>query len=207
MQISLKSWTYSQLVNTVPYSGSQCLWGTKSVPGTVLCKGATVMRRALVCVSVEHRVGGVGGIEGRPRAPLDPDGPQGGNLRTGTLGLWECDDQGTRAWLTSLHPGPDTFWKNPQFLLSIWSPQEDRRFLMPCSVLVSLLQKPRHRHRNRKPHLAIGFYLFRVRACSLTGHLPPLGILPPRFLSSSPSVCLHTDLGADLDSVLWEYVT
>ncbi|XP_059263575.1 calpain-14 isoform X2 [Mustela nigripes] len=56
----------------------------------------------------------------------------------------------------------DTFWKNPQFLLSIWSPQEDRRFLMPCSVLVSLLQKPRHRHRNRKPHLAIGFYLFRL---------------------------------------------
>ncbi|XP_047602022.1 calpain-14 isoform X1 [Lutra lutra] len=56
----------------------------------------------------------------------------------------------------------DTFWKNPQFLLSVWSPQEDRRFPMPCSVLVSLLQKPRHRHRNRKPHLAIGFYLFRL---------------------------------------------
>lgn len=35
-------------------------------------------------------------------------------------------------------------------------------FLMPCSVLVSLLQKPRHRHRNQKPPLAIGFYLFRM---------------------------------------------
>ncbi|CAI9174521.1 unnamed protein product [Rangifer tarandus platyrhynchus] len=56
----------------------------------------------------------------------------------------------------------DTFWKNPQFLLSVWRPQEGRRSQMLCSVLVSLLQKPRHRHRNRKPHLAIGFYLFRV---------------------------------------------
>ncbi|XP_054584495.1 calpain-14 [Eptesicus fuscus] len=56
----------------------------------------------------------------------------------------------------------DTFWRNPQFLLSVWRPQESRMFLMPCSVLVSLLQKPRHRHRNRKPHLAIGFYLFRM---------------------------------------------
>ncbi|KAF4016481.1 hypothetical protein G4228_007909 [Cervus hanglu yarkandensis] len=55
----------------------------------------------------------------------------------------------------------DTFWKNPQFLLSVWRPQEGRRSQMLCSVLVSLLQKPRHRHRNRKPHLAIGFYLFR----------------------------------------------
>uniref|UniRef100_A0ABI7WSU6 Calpain 14 n=1 Tax=Felis catus TaxID=9685 RepID=A0ABI7WSU6_FELCA len=56
----------------------------------------------------------------------------------------------------------DTFWKNPQFLLSVWSLQEGRRFPMPCSVLVSLLQRPRHRHRNWKPHLAIGFYLFRL---------------------------------------------
>ncbi|XP_025117093.2 calpain-14 isoform X1 [Bubalus bubalis] len=56
----------------------------------------------------------------------------------------------------------DTFWKNPQFLLSVWRPQEGRRSQLLCSVLVSLLQKPRHRHRNRKPHLAIGFYLFRV---------------------------------------------
>ncbi|XP_033032020.1 calpain-14 [Trachypithecus francoisi] len=55
-----------------------------------------------------------------------------------------------------------TFWKNPQFLLSVWRPEEGRRSLRPCSVLVSLLQKPRHRCRKRKPHLAIGFYLYRV---------------------------------------------
>ncbi|XP_045404821.1 calpain-14 [Lemur catta] len=53
-----------------------------------------------------------------------------------------------------------TFWKNPQFLLSVWRPEEGRRSLSPCSVLVSLLQKPRHRHRTWKPHLAIGFYVF-----------------------------------------------
>ncbi|ELV10716.1 Calpain-14 [Tupaia chinensis] len=55
----------------------------------------------------------------------------------------------------------DIFWKNPQFLLSVWRPEQGQRSLKPCSVLVSLLQKPRHRHRNRKPHLSIGFYLFR----------------------------------------------
>ncbi|XP_055256786.1 calpain-14 [Moschus berezovskii] len=60
-----------------------------------------------------------------------------------------------------MKPPRDTFWKNPQFLLSVWRPQEGRRSRLLCSVLVSLLQKPRHRHRNRKPHLAIGFYLFR----------------------------------------------
>ncbi|XP_027624112.1 calpain-14 isoform X2 [Tupaia chinensis] len=56
----------------------------------------------------------------------------------------------------------DIFWKNPQFLLSVWRPEQGQRSLKPCSVLVSLLQKPRHRHRNRKPHLSIGFYLFRM---------------------------------------------
>ncbi|XP_017819929.3 calpain-14 [Callithrix jacchus] len=56
----------------------------------------------------------------------------------------------------------DTFWKNPQFLLSVWRPEEGRRSLRPCSVLVSLLQKPRHRRRKQKPYLAIGFYLYRM---------------------------------------------
>lgn len=60
------------------------------------------------------------------------------------------------------HQARDTFWKNPQFLLSVWRPKESRTLLMPCSVLVSLIQKPRHRHRNRKLPLAIGFYLFRM---------------------------------------------
>ncbi|KAB0396074.1 hypothetical protein E2I00_020117, partial [Balaenoptera physalus] len=73
-------------------------------------------------------------------------------------GRWE---KGTTAGGPTKSP-QDTFWKNPQFLLSVWRPQEGRRFQMPCSMLVSLLQKPRHRHCNKKPHLAIGFYLFRV---------------------------------------------
>ncbi|KAK1333176.1 hypothetical protein QTO34_006713 [Cnephaeus nilssonii] len=78
---------------------------------------------------------------------------------TAQEGRWE---KGTTAGgPIKLHHARDTFWRNPQFLLSVWRPRESRMFLMPCSVLVSLLQKPRHRHRNRKPHLAIGFYLFR----------------------------------------------
>ncbi|MBV97906.1 Calpain-14, partial [Eschrichtius robustus] len=73
-------------------------------------------------------------------------------------GRWE---KGTTAGGPKKSP-LDTFWKNPQFLLLVWRPQEGRKFQMPCSMLVSLLQKPRHRHRNKKPHLAIGFYLFRM---------------------------------------------
>ncbi|XP_047635184.1 calpain-14 [Phacochoerus africanus] len=79
-------------------------------------------------------------------------------LYTMLEGRWE---KGTTAGGQMRSPR-DMFWKNPQFLLSVWRPQEGRRLHMPCSVLVSLLQKPRHRHRNRKPYLAIGFYLFRM---------------------------------------------
>ncbi|XP_066234652.1 calpain-14 [Saccopteryx leptura] len=75
-------------------------------------------------------------------------------------GRWE---KGTTAGgPIKLQQARDTFWKNPQFLLSVWRPQEGKTFLMPCSVMVSLLQKPRHRHRNRKRHLAIGLFIFRV---------------------------------------------
>nr|XP_031322666.1 calpain-14 isoform X1 [Camelus dromedarius] len=73
-------------------------------------------------------------------------------------GRWE---KGTTAGGQMKSP-QDTFWKNPQFLLSVWRPQEGRKLQGPCSILVSLLQKPRHRHRNQQPHLAIGFYLFRM---------------------------------------------
>uniref|UniRef100_A0A8C3W9Y4 Calpain 14 n=1 Tax=Catagonus wagneri TaxID=51154 RepID=A0A8C3W9Y4_9CETA len=79
-------------------------------------------------------------------------------LYTMLEGRWE---KGTTAGGQMRSPR-DMFWKNPQFLLSVWRPQEGKRLHMPCSVLLSLLQKPRHRHRNRKPHLAIGFYLFRM---------------------------------------------
>lgn len=103
-----------------------------------------------------------------------------------------------------LFPARDTFWRNPQFLLSVWRPQEGRMFPMPCSVLVSLLQKPRHRHRNRKPHLAIGFYLFRVGG--MPGHVAshgvssgcPFFLLPVLF---TIRVCLPTDLGAHPGSI------
>lgn len=42
MQIPLGPWAHSpQLVNIVTYLGHRCLWAMKSVPGTVLGKGAT----------------------------------------------------------------------------------------------------------------------------------------------------------------------
>ncbi|XP_006901197.1 PREDICTED: calpain-14 [Elephantulus edwardii] len=76
-----------------------------------------------------------------------------------------------------------TFWKNPQFLLSVWKPELGQRSLYPCKVLVSLLQKPRHRHRLRTPHLPIGFYLFRVGKYSGDQQR-----LPPEFFQENPPV-------------------
>uniref|UniRef100_A0A2K6G2U3 Calpain 14 n=1 Tax=Propithecus coquereli TaxID=379532 RepID=A0A2K6G2U3_PROCO len=77
-------------------------------------------------------------------------------------GRWE---KGRTAGAGQRGPSSGTFWKNPQFLLS--------GSLRPCSVRVSLLQKPRHRHRPRKPHLAIGFYLFWVGDYDDQKRLPP----------------------------------
>ncbi|XP_057598944.1 calpain-14 [Hippopotamus amphibius kiboko] len=85
-------------------------------------------------------------------------------------GRWE---KGTAASGQIKSP-QDTFWKNPQFLLSVWRPQEGRRSQMPCSVLVSLIQKPRHRHRNWKPYLAIAIYIFRMsKSYDNKRRLPP----------------------------------
>ena len=119
--------------------------------------------------------------------------------------LWFGKQDARETCLTLLCFAPDTFWKNPQFLLSVWRPQEGRRSQLLCSVLVSLLQKPRHRHRNWKPHLAIGFYLFRVSR-PLVGSYP-FFLFPVRF-----TICLSvcppplTTMGANPVSVPWEYV-
>ena len=107
-----------------------------------------------------------------------------------SLGFAAWDARGS--CLALLCSAPDMFWKNPQFLLSVWRPQKCRRLHMPCSVLVSLLQKPRHRHRNRKPYLAIGFYLVRVGGLLMSSDpfllVPVLFTLCARLLTSF-SVC------------------
>lgn len=126
--------------------------------------------------------------------PTCPGGPPGRNPGAGALGLgtsrWFGKQHARGTCLTLLCSAPDTFWKNPQFLLSVWRPQEGRTFPMPCSVLVSLIQKPRHKHRNWNSLLAIGFYLFRVGGCwGMRPHMgSPAIVLSSYFLSSSPSV-------------------
>ena len=119
--------------------------------------------------------------------------------------LWFGKQDARETCLTLLCFAPDTFWKNPQFLLSVWRPQEGKRSQLLCSVLVSLLQKPRHRHRNWKPHLAIGFYLFRVSR-PLVGSYP--FFLFPVLFTICLSVCPPplTTMGANPVSVPWEYV-
>ncbi|XP_078505989.1 calpain-14 [Lissotriton helveticus] len=56
----------------------------------------------------------------------------------------------------------ETFSKNPQFRLKIKPGDSMEKFKNTCNVLVSLLQKQTHKHRNQSPPLYIGFSVFKV---------------------------------------------
>ncbi|XP_019405117.1 PREDICTED: calpain-14 [Crocodylus porosus] len=55
-----------------------------------------------------------------------------------------------------------TFWMNPQYWLKVLPGDSSKRSLHSCSVLVSLIQKHSSKHRNRVPHLYIGFSVYKV---------------------------------------------
>ncbi|POI31739.1 hypothetical protein CIB84_004510 [Bambusicola thoracicus] len=54
------------------------------------------------------------------------------------------------------------FWMNPQYWLNILASEDNKRNLGSCSVVISLMQKHSSKHRNRAPHLFIGFSLYKV---------------------------------------------
>uniref|UniRef100_A0A8C3L4J3 Calpain 14 n=1 Tax=Chrysolophus pictus TaxID=9089 RepID=A0A8C3L4J3_CHRPC len=54
------------------------------------------------------------------------------------------------------------FWMNPQYWLNILASEDSKRNLGSCSVVISLMQKHSSKHRNRAPHLFIGFSLYKV---------------------------------------------
>ncbi|XP_053565352.1 calpain-14-like [Bombina bombina] len=56
----------------------------------------------------------------------------------------------------------DTYWKNPQYRLKILKGDDMEKCTNTCNVLVSLLQKQNHRHRNQSPPLYIGLSIFMV---------------------------------------------
>ncbi|NXJ31672.1 CAN14 protein, partial [Ciconia maguari] len=53
-----------------------------------------------------------------------------------------------------------SFWMNPQYWLNVLPVEDGRRSLGSCNVVISLMQKHSSKHRNRAPHLFIGFSLY-----------------------------------------------
>ncbi|NWX02147.1 CAN14 protein, partial [Caloenas nicobarica] len=54
-----------------------------------------------------------------------------------------------------------TFWMNPQYWLNVLLVEDSKKSLGSCNVVISLMQKPSSKHRNRAPHLSIGFSLYK----------------------------------------------
>ncbi|OXB59831.1 hypothetical protein ASZ78_014479 [Callipepla squamata] len=54
------------------------------------------------------------------------------------------------------------FWMNPQYWLNILASEDNKKNVGSCNVVISLMQKHSSKHRNRAPHLFIGFSLYKV---------------------------------------------
>ncbi|NWV39358.1 CAN14 protein, partial [Grantiella picta] len=54
------------------------------------------------------------------------------------------------------------FWMNPQYWLNVLPVEDSKKSPSLCSVVISLMQKHSSKHRNRAPHLFIGFLLYKV---------------------------------------------
>ncbi|XP_068009819.1 calpain-14-like isoform X2 [Melanerpes formicivorus] len=68
-----------------------------------------------------------------------------------------------------------TFWMNPQYWLNVLPAEDSKRSLGSCNVVISLMQKPSSKHRNRAPHLFIGFSLYKYQESNKK--------LPPAFFT------------------------
>ncbi|NXM41327.1 CAN14 protein, partial [Gymnorhina tibicen] len=54
-----------------------------------------------------------------------------------------------------------SFWMNPQYWLNVLPAEDSRKSPSSCNVVISLMQKHSSKHRNRAPHLFIGFLLYK----------------------------------------------
>ncbi|NXP72236.1 CAN14 protein, partial [Ramphastos sulfuratus] len=68
-----------------------------------------------------------------------------------------------------------TFWMNPQYWLNVLPAEDSKRSLSSCKVAISLMQKYSSKHRNRAPHLFIGFSLYKYQESNRK--------LPPAFFT------------------------
>ncbi|NXY87179.1 CAN14 protein, partial [Alcedo cyanopectus] len=85
-----------------------------------------------------------------------------------------------------------TFWMNPQYWLKVL-PEDSKKSLGSCNVVISLMQKHSSKHRNRAPHLFIGFGLYKVGriACRALQSKKSNRKLPPAFFTRHQPVNTH----------------
>ncbi|NXC66605.1 CAN14 protein, partial [Anhinga anhinga] len=67
------------------------------------------------------------------------------------------------------------FWMNPQYWLNVLPVEDSKKSLGSCNVVISLMQKHSCKHRNRAPHLFIGFSLYKYQKSNRK--------LPPAFFT------------------------
>ncbi|NXJ76298.1 CAN14 protein, partial [Trogon melanurus] len=77
----------------------------------------------------------------------------------------------------------DTFWMNPQYWLNVLPAEDSKKSLSSCNVVISLMQKHSSKHRNRAPHLFIGFSLYKYQESNRK--------LPPAFFTRHQPVNKH----------------
>lgn len=59
----------------------------------------------------------------------------------------------------------DTFWHNPQYIITLEDPDEDDEESL-CTVIVALMQKNRRAQRKMGAEcLTIGFAIYKVKTC------------------------------------------
>ncbi|KAJ7414591.1 Calpain-14 [Willisornis vidua] len=80
------------------------------------------------------------------------------------------------------------FWMNPQYWLNVLPVEDSKKSLNSCNVVISLMQKHSSKHRNRAPHLFIGFLLYKV---GLQQYQESNRKLPPAFFNRHQPVNKH----------------
>ncbi|NXV32960.1 CAN14 protein, partial [Rissa tridactyla] len=76
-----------------------------------------------------------------------------------------------------------TFWMNPQYWLNVLPVEDSKKSPASCNVVISLMQKHSSKHRNRAPHLFIGFSLYKYQERNRK--------LPPSFFTRHQPVNKH----------------
>ncbi|KAM6270519.1 calpain-14 isoform 3-T4 [Spheniscus humboldti] len=80
-----------------------------------------------------------------------------------------------------------TFWMNPQYWLNVLPVEDSKKSLGSCNVVISLMQKHSGKHRNRAPHLFIGFSFYKVDLQYQESNRK----LPPAFFTRHQPVNKH----------------